>query len=168
MPVQGPWVFPYVQEPAGSGHQPPPDRPAVAVSVASVLGDGASPKFLALVDSGSERTLAGPGLGRLAEDVDLDNAETMVIRIGGAPRTIAFGRVCLRMYQHVDSQDEPPLVEWTAEVGFIRAWEPPWSIVLGQRGFFDQFTVTLGRIAMSLAIEGPEAFDSRFEPYIAP
>jgi hypothetical protein len=29
-------------------------------------------------------------------------------------------------------------IEWEADVGFIAAWEPPWGLLLGQRGFFDQ------------------------------
>lgn len=161
----GPWLFPFVEEPgAWSSHRPCPYRPAAAVSIASVLGDDASPKFLALIDSGSERTLVGPGLGRLAEDVDLDTAPKMNIRIGGGTRTIRFGQVTMRLFQHVDSHDEPPLVEWVADVGFIQAWEPPWSILLGQQGFFEHFTVTMGRSAMTLAIESPEVFDERFPP----
>lgn len=36
------------------------------------------------------------------------------------------------------------------------------ALLLGQRGFFDQFTVTLSRFAQAFAIEPIETFDDRF------
>jgi hypothetical protein len=39
----------------------------------------------------------------------------------------------------------------------------PWQVILGQVCFFDQFTVTLGRQALQLAIEEVEAFDQRYD-----
>lgn len=158
----GPWLFPYVEEPHGtSRHSPTPLRPAVPVSVASVLEDDATPKLLALVDSGAEHTLAGPGVGRLA-NVDPSDAPTQTIGIGGRAREVYYGTVLLRLFQHVDSVDEPALVEWTASVGFIKQWEPPWGLLLGQKGFFDQFTVTISRHAQAIAIEPMVQFDDRF------
>jgi hypothetical protein len=41
--------------------------------------------------------------------------------------------------------------------------EAPWQVVLGQVGFFDQFTVTFSRQALRLAVEPVEAFDARFD-----
>ncbi|MBW3663200.1 MAG: hypothetical protein KY469_08890 [Actinobacteria bacterium] len=61
------------------------------------------------------------------------------------------------------SVDEPPLTEWSAEVGFFTQWEPPWGVVLGQQGFFDRFTVTMSRLALALALEDRDVFDARFE-----
>jgi len=56
-----------------------------------------------------------------------------------------------------------PGVEWQAEVGFFNEWtSAPWQVLLGQVGFFDQFTVTFGRHALRLAIEDAEAFDQRY------
>jgi hypothetical protein len=52
---------------------------------------------------------------------------------------------------------------WRAEVGFFNEWtSAPWQVLLGQVGFFDQFTVTFSRTALQLAIEGAERFDDRF------
>jgi hypothetical protein len=43
------------------------------------------------------------------------------------------------------------------------AWtSAPWQVVLGQVGFFDQFTVSFSRRALRLAIEHVESFDERF------
>ena len=58
--------------------------------------------------------------------------------------------------------DETIAVEWQADVGFIASWEPPWGLLLGQRGFFDRFTVTLNRYAQGFAIEDIDVFDQRF------
>jgi hypothetical protein len=53
--------------------------------------------------------------------------------------------------------------EWRAEVGFFNEWtSAPWQVLLGQVGFFDQFTVTFSRSSLQLAIEGAERFDGRF------
>jgi hypothetical protein len=53
--------------------------------------------------------------------------------------------------------------EWQAEVGFFSEWtSAPWQVLLGQVGFFDQFTVTFGRSALQLAIENADAFDGRY------
>jgi hypothetical protein len=53
-------------------------------------------------------------------------------------------------------------VEWRAEVGFFNEWtSAPWQVLLGQVGFFDQFTVSFSRHTLQLAIEDVEAFDQR-------
>lgn len=159
--TEPPWVFPYVTEPGSESTPDAPIRPAVAVSL--VAPDGSeSPKFLALVDSGSERTLAGPGLGRLARPSYAEPPREMTLHIGGAARPTVFGEVTLRLYEHVSSVDEPPLIEWSAEVGFFKRWEPPWAVVLGQRGFFDRFTVSMSRFSMALALEDRDEFDARY------
>jgi hypothetical protein len=56
-----------------------------------------------------------------------------------------------------------PGVEWRAEVGFFSEWtSAPWQVILGQVGFFDQFTVTFSRHALRLAIEAEGVFDQRY------
>jgi hypothetical protein len=58
--------------------------------------------------------------------------------------------------------DHSSTVEWRADVGFIAAWEPPWGLLLGQRSFFDRFTVTMSRYAQAFAVETIGTFDERF------
>ena len=61
------------------------------------------------------------------------------------------------------SFDEATAHSWDAHVAFFSEWtNPPWSVVLGQVGFFDQFTVTFNRAAQALAITALEDFDERF------
>jgi hypothetical protein len=47
-------------------------------------------------------------------------------------------------------------------VGFVDHWRPTFVMILGQRGFFDQFTVTMSSFALHTAIEPVEEFDTRF------
>jgi hypothetical protein len=49
-----------------------------------------------------------------------------------------------------------------ATVGFFTQWDPPWALLLGQVGFFDQFTVTMNRLSQALAMEAANEFDGRF------
>ncbi len=69
---------------------------------------------------------------------------------------------------HVELLDKPfdtsasVIADWDAEVGFLTTWEPAWPVLMGQTGFFDQFTVTMHRSAHALVVEPWEVFDERF------
>jgi hypothetical protein len=81
------------------------------------------------------------------------------MKIGGDTRMARPAQVTLRL---APEQGEGH-VEWQAEVDFFTEWtSSPWQILLGQVGFFDQFTVTFGRSARQLAIEAAEEFDRRW------
>jgi hypothetical protein len=59
-------------------------------------------------------------------------------------------------------------VEWQAEVGFLQQWRPTWPMLVGQVGFFDQFTVTMSRFALQTAVEPADVFDARYGVPTAP
>ena len=121
-----------------------------------------APRVAALVDSGSERTYAAPALAR-SIGVDLAGATEVTVRIGGGPQRVRFATVQLALFRDLlDDDDREPLAEWEATVGFFNKWEPPWSVVLGQRGFFDRFTVTMHRAVPALVVDRYEAFDEQF------
>lgn len=114
--------------------------------------------FFALVDSGAERVLAAPGVARQI-GVTPDRDDPTPLKIGGETRHVHPAGVTLRL------TPEPGLPgwEWQAEIGFFSQWtSAPWQVLLGQVGFFDQFTVTFSRSALQLAVETAEAFDSRY------
>lgn len=152
-----PWLFPYVEDPAGrKGRETL--RPVVAVRL---TGDSVAPtKVAALVDSGSEHTLAAPLLAR-AIGIEPDESREFTIGIGGGARLVRPAQVTIGLFPELDTED-PPLTSWEAEVGFFTKWEPPWAVLLGQVGFFDKFTVTMSRLAQALAVERKETFDERF------
>lgn len=116
---------------------------------------------MALVDSGSERTLAAPALARELQ-LDLDSVPSTRLGIGGAPRRVRFADVEVEIFRDLLSDPEDCLDSWTARVGFFDTWEPPWGVVLGQVGFFDRFTVTFGRNVPAFAVGPWNEFDGRF------
>jgi hypothetical protein len=90
------------------------------------------------------------------------------IRIAGASRRVRFGDVTLRLCAPTTAigDPEPEIVsEWSAQVGFFLDWQdPPWPVILGQCGFFDQFTVLMSRLAQRLTIEPAEFLDEHYPP----
>jgi hypothetical protein len=155
-----PLTFPY-DEDVSSGPTHPTGR-IVYRPVISITLVGPEPDydatFFALVDSGAERVLAAPGLARQI-GVDPDSDHSVPVKIGGETRLSRPADVTLRLA----SEPGQPGVEWQTEVGFLNAWTvAPWQVILGQVGFFDQFTVTFSRHALRLAIEDVGAFDQRY------
>jgi hypothetical protein len=132
------------------------------VSITLVGADGPEgpeeATFHALVDSGAERVLAAPGVARQIGVTPYRDDPTP-LKIGGETRLVHPADVTLRLAPELGL----PGWEWRAEVGFFNGWtSAPWQVLLGQVGFFDQFTVTFSRTVLQLAIEGAERFDDRF------
>lgn len=156
-------VYPYVEDPHSSGVYDPDNivlRPVLEIEMLGpgLAPDDAPPRVAALVDSGAERTFAAPWLAR-AVGVDLQNAPEILVGLGGASRRVRFADVTLRLI----APDGTSTVDWQADVGFIESWEPPWGLLLGQRGFFSRFTVTFSRYAQGFAVEDFDVFDLRFD-----
>jgi hypothetical protein len=132
------------------------------VSITLVGADGPEgpeeATFHALVDSGAERVLAAPGVARQIGVTPYRDDPTP-LKIGGETRLVHPADVTLRLAPELGL----PGWGWRAEVGFFNGWtSAPWQVLLGQVGFFDQFTVTFSRTVLQLAIEGAERFDDRF------
>ena len=155
-----PWLYPFTESPHGERRHvngQPVLRPVVPIVVSGAQPHDAA-RVLALLDSGSERTLAAPGIARQI-GVTPDPDRRIALGVGGAIRNVRFADVTLRLHSLLDPSEQ---VEWQAEVGFIEEWKPTWAVLLGQSGFFDRFTVTFGRLALAFAVEPPDAFDGRF------
>lgn len=155
-----PWLFTYVEDPISGKNHPQGRtvyRPVVPVTLVGPEAENAA-TFLALVDSGCERCLAAPGIARQI-GVEPDADQQVPMRIGGDTRMARPAQVSLRLAP----EQGAGYVEWLAEVDFFTEWtSSPWQVLLGQVGFFDQFTVTLSRSARQLAIESAEEFDRRW------
>jgi hypothetical protein len=80
--------------------------------------------------------------------------------MGGESISAAPADVDLRFGPSDVSEDQ--WHQWNAEVGVVHRWRAVWPIVLGQRGSFDEFTVTMNRHAQMLAVTAREDFDQRF------
>jgi hypothetical protein len=150
-----PWKYPYVPDPVTNGQVL---RPVVS---SQILGKSISSPVKALVDSGSEHVLAAAWLINDAL-VSLDNpTRTLDLGMGGETHHVKFQNVRLRLLQPDGTDDD--YMEWEGEVGFVDHWLPPWPMLLGQKGFFDKFTVSMHRAAALTVVEDWNAFDSRFE-----
>lgn len=114
----------------------------------------------ALVDSGSEHTLVAPWVARAA---GLDrNSAAFQVAIGIGGDTIQVGLVPATLRLHTPDESMDDYVEWETEIGVVDRWKPSWSVLLGQIGFLDRWTVTMQRSANTLVVEEWDAFDKRF------
>ncbi len=126
-----------------------------------------SHNVVALVDSGADHILVSPWI---AQDIGVtpDPNRSIRSRIGGDTRPVRFADVRVFLAPpdvEIDAGgfDRDRCYEWEAQVGFFTTWaSPPWSVVLGQIGFFDRFTVTMNRLSQALAITEVEDFDQRY------
>ncbi len=162
------WSFPYVVERNAEDH--PIGRTLLRPLVeARIIGSASSNRVAALIDSGSDYTLAAPILAMEA-GIDTREGTRTTLRIGGAVREIslvdATVRLCDPTLKDVDGGcEQENALEWLAEVGFFEKWDdPPFSLILGQIGFFDRFTVVMSRFAQGLVLEPLELFDERYGP----
>jgi hypothetical protein len=163
-----PWVYPYIEERRAEGSdflREPLLRPLVVVRLEGARRG--SHNLVALVDSGADHILAAPWI---AQDIGVtpDPNRSIRARIGGATRPVRFADVTVHL--------APPDIEvdaggferdrthsWQAHVAFFETWEnPPGSVVLGQIGFLNQFTVTMNRLSQAFAITDVNDFDQRY------
>ena len=155
MSPQFPWVYPFGEDGPRRGHVVL--RPIVPLTL---VGTDASTPVFALIDSGCEHVLAAPWL---ANDVgvDPDSAhDELDLGIGGEVIRVRFVDLLLRLHPPGGTDDE--FVEWSTEVGLVDHWRPTFPVLLGQRGFFDRYTVTINRQSQAVAVEDWDAFDERF------
>lgn len=162
--IDRPYFFRYAEDAATDISdlldKAPPQRPVVPVSLAH-LGRS-TVRVSALVDSGSERVFAAPGLAR-ALQLDLSAAPSGKIGLGGRPRQVRFATVSLRLYEDLLKNDDPEIAEWDVDVAFLTNWEPTWAVLLGRDGFFNRFTVTMHGGVPGMVLEPWETFDERYQ-----
>ena len=133
-------------------------RPVVPVTLAGLPVERA---LDGLVDSGSESTLVASWVADLI-GLDLTQPdEVLRIGVGGTSVEARFVEVDLRLHRWPNIADGD-YVTWRAEIGFVSPWRPLYPVLLGQRGFFDEFTVTCSRQALELSIEDADTYDRRF------
>ncbi len=160
-------TYPYLEEHRGADWHWL-DRPLLRPSVlATVTGpQETSDLLLALVDSGCDHVLV-PEWMAMRIGIELDDRRSSTIRIGGSSRRVQFAEATLNLAhpQTEVGESTPDFVHnWTTLVGFMD-W-PPLAmtlLILGQAGFFDEFTVTMSRHSQALTVSHQEDFDSRYE-----
>lgn len=126
------------------------------VGPAGEVSDG----LYALVDSGCHHVLAAPWLADATGVDPKATSRELDLGIGGSKVKVRFADLRVRLLAPDGTDDQ--YVEWEAEVGFFDQWRPTFSMILGQKGFLDQFTVTMSLFALQTAVEPVEEFDQRF------
>ena len=160
-------VYPYQEErrsDADSALDPTPlQRPAVWVRLGHE-GEW-SYRLESLVDSGCDRVLAPRYVADLVGVVP-DPSSRMPKRMAGRLLEVELADVDVQLLEPagiLDAADPAVVVEWRTEVGFYTGWnDPPWLVVLGQRGFFDEFTVVMSRLSLSIALRCRDHFDHTY------
>jgi hypothetical protein len=155
-----PWIFDYSDDPVvgtDSRWGRAVFRPLVEIRVIGPHGE--SERVFALVDSGTEYTLM---MRWVAQSIgaEADTARSIPLGLGGEVLNAAPADVELRFGPSDELEQE--WVQWPTQVGVIEHWKAQWPVVLGQRGFFDQFTVTMSRHCQQIAIESRDKFDQRY------
>jgi len=157
VPAEFPWLFEYSDDPV-VGSESRWDRavfrPLVQIRV--IGPSGQSEKLFALVDSGTEYTLMMRWVVQsIGATFDADRA--IPLGIGGDTLRVSPSDVELRFGPSDVGEDQ--WVQWPAEVGVVEHWKAQWPVVLGQRGFFDRFTVSMSRHSQMIAIADRDDFD---------
>ena len=136
------------------GEESLPDGGRVLRPVVVVGAPGSVVEYEAVVDSGSPISIASSELfGKLGIDLSVDEPLYEVpMGVGGVFTRIAVFEVELELL--------PPLatvasaVKWRLHLGSRGNWRMPISVLLGQRGWFDQFPTTID--GMSTTVHLPD------------
>ncbi|EGD45064.1 hypothetical protein NBCG_00600 [Nocardioidaceae bacterium Broad-1] len=152
-----PWLYPYVED--GPRLDQVVHRPIVSTALVGPTGD-VSDGLYALVDSGCSHVLAAPWVAFAAGVEPKKSDRILQLGIGGGTVNVRFVDLRVRLIAPGGTDEE--FVEWPTEVGFFDQWKPTFPMILGQRGFLDQFTVTMSQFSQATAVEARETFDDRF------
>ncbi|MEM8747372.1 MAG: hypothetical protein AAGF91_11770 [Actinomycetota bacterium] len=149
------WKYAYTDFGEGRGRSPQP----VLRAVVSVATPGSSARFAAIIDTGGPITVvAADVLATGGSPVERD--ETMLLRLGGATNDVALHDLTLEVRPPSDVVGAAP-VPWRGIVAVLDPWpHRGTAVILGQSGFLDTFTVTLG--PDGFALEPASVFGDRF------
>jgi hypothetical protein len=120
-----------------------PDGAAVKRPVVTVGVPGYVSEYLAVVDSGSPISVAHAGLFRLLGiDPTIDPPLYVVpLGIGGGSGAVPVFDVELELRPPAGETTLP--IRWHCHLGARSSWRLPFAVLLGQRGWFDQFPSTI-------------------------
>jgi hypothetical protein len=149
------WLFDYTD--FGESHgslQRPVLRAVFRVGVA-----GRRRSFAALVDTGGPVTVVSHAVITAGGGEPVDTGLSLPLRLGGRSYTAPLFELTLEARPPVGSGDKP--VQWRGLVGVLRPFpHQGTSVILGQIGFLEKFTVTFG--PEQFAVESESAFRERF------
>ena len=166
---QRPWRYSYRRDVQLGWHGELVLRPLLPVSL--VNGDRGTPRLAGLVASGADLTLVSDvlaeELGIGLEDYEGEGAH----RFGIGEVRARYKTIDLRLHAPDAEQDpnagqDPDAAEdaaeggyrqWRSRIGFVEDWPSNGLVVLGNVGFFDQFSVAIGGPSKAVVVEDPDA-----------
>ena len=154
---QRPWLYPYRQDVQLGWHGELVLRPLLPVSL--VNGDRGTPRLAGLVASGADLTLVSDVLAeQLGIDLE-DNEGEGTHRFGIGEVKARYKTIDLRLHSPDAEQDGyRQWRQWRSRIGFVEDWPSNGLVVLGNVGFFDQFSVAIGGPSKAVVVEDPSAY----------
>jgi hypothetical protein len=124
------------------------------VTVAPVGGDD---RVVAVVDSGAPLSIANPALfAKMGIDVAAATPIMEVpLGIGASSGRVPVFEVELNLMPPPGAQQAPQ--RWTLQLGVRAGWRLPFTILLGQRGWFDRFATTIDAKQTIVHVHEPDA-----------
>ena len=184
---QRPWLYPYRQDAQLGWRGELVLRPLLPVSL--VNGDRETPRLAGLVATGADLTLVSDVLAeQLGIDLEDYEGEGDHLAAGGVVRA-RYKTIDLRLHSPDDlslhSSDDlrlhspddlclhstdaeqdgyRPWRQWRSKIGFVEnCWYSNGLVVLGNVGFFDQFSVAIGGPSKAVVVEDPsDRFRAKF------
>ena len=168
---QRPWLYPYRQDVQLGWHGELVVRPLLPVSL--VNGDRGTPQLAGLVASGADLTLVSDVLAeQLGIDLEDYEGEGDHLAAGGVVRA-RYKTIDLRLHSpddlclhSTDAEQDGyrPWRQWRSKIGFVEnCWYSNGLVVLGNVGFFDQFSVAIGGPSKAVVVEDPsDRFRAKF------
>jgi hypothetical protein len=151
------WVFGYTD--FGESHGTlgrPVLRAALRVAVPSRRSS-----FTALIDTGGPLTVVSEDVIASAGDAAIATGQTLPIRLGGRAFDARLFELALEAIPPVGVNDSRR--SWHGLAGLLDPWpHQGTSIILGQIGFMENFTLTFG--PDNFAVEPGDTFGKRFAP----
>lgn len=124
----------------------------------AVATPGSSTRFSAIIDTGGPITvIANEVLAAGGEPVE--RGDTMMLRLGGTTSEVTLFDLTLEVRPPASMDADP--MPWRGVVAALDPWpHQGTAVILGQSGFLDTFTVTLG--PDGFVLEPASAFRGRF------
>jgi hypothetical protein len=149
------WRYAYTDFGEGHGRSPQP----VLRAVVAVATPGSSTRFAAIIDTGGPITVVAPEVLGTGGD-PVERGDTMVLRLGGTTSDVPLFDLTLEVRPPPSSVGAIP-ARWRGVVAVLDPWpHQGTAVILGQSGFLDTFTVTLG--PDGFALEPAGRFRERF------
>ncbi len=129
-----------------------PDGSPVRRPVVTIAVPGSAVNHVAVVDSGSPVSVADAHFfALLGLDIESDQPVFEVsVGVGGAYSKVPVFEVELEL--RAPLAQSPETVTWRLHLGARRGWRLPFTVLFGQRGWFDRFPTTIDATATTVEL----------------